>query len=207
MEFSDKQIQIMEAAEELFAEKGFAGTSVRDIAETANVNLAMISYYFGSKDKLMEAMFKHKGEHFRVQLENLIQDDKLSSIQKIEKFIDDFIERILTKRCFHKIMVREQLTEANTSILQRIYELKEANLNLIKQLIQQGQKKGDFNKSVDIVFLMMTLVGTVSQAVTSEQVYRRLYNLPSHEEFEKHIKKKLGTYLKNVFKTILGYEE
>jgi hypothetical protein len=53
----------------------------------------------------------------------------------------------------------------------------------------------------------MTLVGTVSQAVTSEQLYRRLYNLPSHEEFEKHIKKKLGPYLKNLFKVILGYEE
>src|SRR5215216_5840788 len=103
MEFNDKQIQIMEAAEELFAEKGFAGTSVRDIAEVASVNLAMISYYFGSKDKLMEAMFKHKGEYYRVQLQNLIQDDNKSSIQKIEKFIDDYIDRILKKQCFHKI--------------------------------------------------------------------------------------------------------
>ena len=43
MEYNEKQIQIMEAAEELFAEQGFAGTSVRDIAEKAGVNLAMIS--------------------------------------------------------------------------------------------------------------------------------------------------------------------
>src|SRR5215216_3185277 len=155
MEFNDKQVQIIEAAEELFAEKSFAGTSVRDIAEAANVNLAMISYYFGSKDKLMEAMFKHKGEHFRVQLESLIQDDKMSSIQKVEKFIDDYIDRILKKQCFHKIMVREQMTDNNTAVTQHIYELKEANLALIKQLIQQGQKKGDFKKNVDIVFLMM----------------------------------------------------
>jgi len=197
----------MEAAEQLFAEKGFAGTSVRDIAEVANVNLAMISYYFGSKEKMMEAMFKHKGDHFRVQLENLIQDENLSSIQKIEKFIDDFIERILTKQCFHKVMVREQLSDANSTIVKRIYELKEANLALIKQLIQQGQKKGDFKKNVDTVFLMMTLVGTVSQVVTGPHLYRKLFNLQSNEEFEKHVKKKLGAYLKNLFKTILGYEE
>jgi len=207
MEFSDKQVQIMEAAEQLFAEKGFAGTSVRDIAEVANVNLAMISYYFGSKEKMMEAMFKHKGDHFRVQLENLIQDENLSSIQKIEKFIDDFIERILTKQCFHKVMVREQLSDANSTIVKRIYELKEANLALIKQLIQQGQKKGDFKKNVDTVFLMMTLVGTVSQVVTGPHLYRKLFNLQSNEEFEKHVKKKLGAYLKNLCKTILGYDE
>ena len=47
----------MEAAETLFAAKGFNGTSVLDISETAGVNLAMISYYFGSKKKLFEAMF------------------------------------------------------------------------------------------------------------------------------------------------------
>ena len=65
MEYSEKQVQIMEAAEKLFAEKGFNGTSVRDIAETADVNLAMISYYFGSKDKLLEAMFTYRGEVFQ----------------------------------------------------------------------------------------------------------------------------------------------
>src|SRR5215218_8262225 len=140
MEFDDKQVQIMEAAEELFAAKSFAGTSVRDISEAAGVNLAMISYYFGSKEKLMEAMFKHKGEHFRFQLQNLIEDDSLSSFQKLEKFIDDYLDRILKKQCFHKIMVREQMVNNNGPVAQQIYQLKEANLGLIKQLIQQGQK-------------------------------------------------------------------
>ena len=102
-------------------------------------------------------------------------------------------------------MVREQLSDNNAAIVQRIYELKEANLALIKQFIQQGQKKGDFNKNVDTVFLMMTLIGTVSQVVTGQQLYRKLYNLQTDEEFERHIKKKLGSYLKNLFKTVLGY--
>ena len=61
MDYSEKQVQIMEIAETLFAEKGFNGTSVRDIAEKAHVNLAMVSYYFGSKDKLLEALFSYRG--------------------------------------------------------------------------------------------------------------------------------------------------
>ncbi len=44
MDFNDKQIKIMGTAEELFAEKGFSGTSVRDIAEAADVNVAIIAY-------------------------------------------------------------------------------------------------------------------------------------------------------------------
>ena len=83
MEYSEKQVQIMEMAEVLFAEKGFNGTSVRDIAEKANVNLAMISYYFGSKDKLLEAIFSYRGETFKIKLESLIEDKKLNSLEKM----------------------------------------------------------------------------------------------------------------------------
>jgi len=74
--FNEKQIQIIEAAEKLFSENGFDGTSVRDIAEEAGVNLAMISYYFGSKEKLMESIFKHRGEHMKLQLESMIRNNQ-----------------------------------------------------------------------------------------------------------------------------------
>ena len=49
--FNDKQIQILEVAEILFAEKGFDGTSIRNIAKLAKINIAMVSYYFGSKER------------------------------------------------------------------------------------------------------------------------------------------------------------
>ena len=47
-----KEENIMLHAEKLFAEKGFDGTSTREIAKNAEVNISMISYYFGSKEKL-----------------------------------------------------------------------------------------------------------------------------------------------------------
>ncbi|HVT84199.1 MAG TPA: TetR family transcriptional regulator, partial [Chitinophagaceae bacterium] len=109
MEFNEKQIQIMEAAEKLFAEKGFAGTSVRDISEEANVNLAMISYYFGSKEKLLETLFKFRGEYIKLQLENMLQNKKMSSLEKVYLLIDNYISRIMQQQCFHKIMAREQM--------------------------------------------------------------------------------------------------
>lgn len=208
MDYNDKQIQIMEAAEKLFAEQGFAGTSVRDIAEAAHVNLAMISYYFGSKEKLMEAMFHHRGSDFKIQLENILQNKNLSPIQKVEKLIDDYIERIFKKQCFHKIMTREQIANSSAAITEKIYELKQRNYSLIKQLIQEGQKSGDFKKSIDVSFLMMTLSGTSSQLVNAQHYYRKINNLESmsNEEFEKTMKKKLSSYLKNLFKAVLTYE-
>ena|SRR5579875_2332041 len=207
MEYSEKQVQIMEAAEKLFAEKGFDGTSVRDIAEAAHVNLAMISYYFGSKEKLMETMFKYRGEHLRLQLENMIANKDMLPMQKIEKLIDDYVDRIFKKQFFHKIMVREQMVCSSGPIASHILEMKQTNQALIKQLIQEGQRKGDFRKHIDIPLLMMTLIGTINQAVTTQPYYRQTNNLQSlsGEEFERQLKKKLSSYLKNLFKAILTY--
>ena len=48
---------ILSAAEELFAEKGFAETSLRNITSLAGVNLAAVNYHFGSKKELIQAVF------------------------------------------------------------------------------------------------------------------------------------------------------
>jgi AcrR family transcriptional regulator len=48
------------AAEKLFAERGFDGVSVRDIIQAADVNLAAVSYYFGSKSELLLAVFRKR---------------------------------------------------------------------------------------------------------------------------------------------------
>ena len=208
IEYSEKQMRIMEAAEELFAEKGFDGTSVRDIAEEAGVNLAMISYYFGSKDKLMESLFKYRGESIKLQLENMIENKELSSLQKVYALIDNYIDRIMKQQCFHKILSRIQMVELKGITAQLIHELKRTNQELVKKLIQEGQRRGEFKKNIDVPLMMATLVGTTSHLVTTQHYYRKLNNLESlpDDEFEKLIKKKLSHHLKFVFKAILTYE-
>jgi len=209
MDWSEKQLVIMDAAEQLFADKGFDGTSVRDISEAAGVNLAMISYYFGSKEKLMEAMFTHRGQTMTLQLQNIIDNRQLTPIQKVEKLIDEYIDRIFKKQGFHRIMVREQMGHANKPISGQILKLKQTNQELVRELIQQGQKSGDFKKNIDISFLMMTLVGTTSQLVTTQGFYRQLNGLEDmpDEVFQKTMRKKLGHYMKTLFKAMLTYEE
>lgn len=50
---------ILAAAEELFAQQGFAATSIREVADHVGVNPAMIHYYFGSKRKLLQQVMDH----------------------------------------------------------------------------------------------------------------------------------------------------
>ena len=66
------QSKILDAAEQAFAEFGFAGASLRQIVADAGVNLATVYYYFGSKRGLMAAVFSRRfGPLAQAQLESL----------------------------------------------------------------------------------------------------------------------------------------
>ncbi len=156
----------------------------------------------------MESLFKYRGESIKLQLENMIENKELSSLQKVYALIDNYIDRIMKQQCFHKILSRIQMVELKGITTQLIHELKRTNQELVKKLIQEGQRRGEFKKNIDVPLMMATLVGTTSHLVTTQHYYRKLNNLESlsDEEFEKLIKKKLSHHLKLVFKAILTYE-
>jgi AcrR family transcriptional regulator len=208
MEYKDKQIQIIETAERLFAQKGFAGTSVRDIAEEAGVNLAMISYYFGSKEKLMQALFEHRSVNVRMRIETLLKDESLLPMQRVEFLIEDYIDRSFQREPFYKIMTCEQLMEKNHFIIELLGEVKKRNAQIVSELIVDGQEKGVFRKDVDVIFLLNTMVGTITQMLVSRQYYKEFHNLQNvpEDKFQEEFKQKLSKHIKSLFKAMLVYE-
>jgi hypothetical protein len=106
-------------------------------------------------------------------------------------------------------MVREQMMNKDGFIATQIHGLKVKNQTLIRQLIQDGQEKGAFKKDVDVPLLMMTMIGTVSQLVTTQHFYREMNGLQnlSEDEFNRLIRTKLSQHLKKIFKAILSNEE
>jgi AcrR family transcriptional regulator len=81
--FSTKE-RILGAAEELFARRGFAGASLRQVTSAAKVNLAAVNYHFGSKDKLIEEVFRRRLDELNArrlaELGKLGDDDGLEAV-------------------------------------------------------------------------------------------------------------------------------
>ena len=75
LEKVDRRQQLLDVAEGLFAQKGYEAVSIRDLAKEAKVNIAMVSYYFGSKEKLFEALIESKIPRTRERLETLASSD------------------------------------------------------------------------------------------------------------------------------------
>jgi AcrR family transcriptional regulator len=208
MNYNDKQLQIMGIAEKLFANRGFDGTSVRDIAEEAGVNLAMISYYFGSKDKLMQAIFEERTAYIRLRLESLLKDTRLSPLEKVNLLVDDYVDRALERQKFYKIMVCEQMLEKNEGIISLLAEVKRKNAEMIQKLLDEGYEKGVFKKEVDVLFLLNTMTGTIAQTFINQAYYKSYNGLEAmtDADFKLYLKDKLSNHIKYLFKALLSNE-
>lgn len=210
MKYNQKQFKIIQVAEKLFAERGFSGTSIRDISQEAEVNVSMISYYFGSKEKLIEALFAVRSEEFRTILDDLLMNGELCPVQKVNLMIDWIIDRLINNHCFHNIVLREQLaTDGRTPIISDLLDvIKSNNLSAMEKIIREGQQRGDFVENVDVLMLSTALFGTINQAVSTLPFYRKINGLQnlSQPDLENNLKQKLSIHLKKLFHHTLVQE-
>ena len=114
----DTATRILDAAEALFAENGFDGTSARDITSTASCNVASINYYFGGKDNLYKQVCKRRLNALRDFRVNSIEDYMSKSGEDVlleglllnfcHAFLAPLIEDAGGKNVM-KLMIREML--------------------------------------------------------------------------------------------------
>lgn len=89
--------RILAAAEELFARTGVARTSLRAITALARVNLAAVNYHFGSKDGLVEEVYRRRLEPLnRVRLANLDRLEKRRGKPSLEAILEAFMTPVAT---------------------------------------------------------------------------------------------------------------
>ena len=171
----DKRTHIIETAMDLFAGKGYEGTSIRDIAEKASVNLAMVNYYFGSKEKLFENIVEYKSSVTRGLLDEILKNDKLSSIEKIHAVIDSYVEKLFLHRSFHRLIHQELILNQREELQNSIVNSILPNSLIIKRIIETGIKNGEFKK-VDAELTLASLVGTINQVLLSKKFCNKLMN-------------------------------
>jgi AcrR family transcriptional regulator len=80
--------RILTAAEALFAQRGFEGASLRQLTAAAGVNLAAVNYHFGSKDNLVEEVFKRRLDQLSTR--------RLTALKQIAGHPDATLEDVLS---------------------------------------------------------------------------------------------------------------
>ncbi len=86
--------KIKQAARRLFTQKGFAAVRTRDIAEEAGINLALLNYYFRSKQKLFDLVMLENFRQFLHIISGKVADEGLSINEKLEKIVEAYIDML-----------------------------------------------------------------------------------------------------------------
>ena len=105
-EKTDKKDHILDGAERVFAELGYDGASTRMISGEAGVNMAMLNYYFGSKEGVFLAIFERRITTFQTELLSIGNDDSIGSWGKLDKYIESYVDRVVNNNCFHVMLNR-----------------------------------------------------------------------------------------------------
>lgn len=83
--------KIKEAARTVFTKKGYAATRTRDIAEEAGINLALLNYYFRSKEKLFELVMAEKVAKLFGVIAPIVNNNDTSIEEKVTLIVDAYI--------------------------------------------------------------------------------------------------------------------
>lgn len=204
---NEKQLEIIYHAEKLFVRNGFDGTSIRDIAKEANVNIAMISYYFGSKEKLLEAIFIYKIEVFYQKInEVVVFVETDSALETLKKFINHFIKTMNLNPGLYQFLSIEAGIKKRLMVSPTFIKFKEFNFSMVQKVLEKGFKDGSFTYN-DPVLISATINGTFLNFQMNQVFLKQQLNITSDEEYSLYIENNLSNHIFKTIKALLLNEE
>jgi AcrR family transcriptional regulator len=156
----DTRMKILEAAEELFVRKGFAGTTVRDIAGAAGVNPALINYHFRSKEDLYKGLLLSKLTPMMQMVEDLAVRTDLGGSSKLNLLIDTYMEFVFTNPTVPRLVMREMTLQSELALWFASEFLSRLAVR-IYSIIQEAEKDGYLREGINIGVAVPSFIGSI----------------------------------------------
>jgi len=152
----DRKGTLLKVSEELFAKHGFNGTSTRMIAEQSGVNIAMINYYFGSKEALYTAIFENRLLYIINEYDRISKLD-LGPGEKLEIYLRSYIQRIQSNQGFYRMESRQLTMLEQPPIVKLLETSRSKAFLLLHEVITNGVLIGVF-QPVDIEVISLNII-------------------------------------------------
>lgn len=173
------QYRLLEHAEAVFAEQGYEGATVRDIAARADTNAALIYYHFASKENLYRSIFEYRLEQLTETLSQTVFQAGQRAVEKLRVLIMVYVHNIRQHFYFHRMLNSEIISFRNHFFKRVILGSIRGNTLFFRELLQEGIDNGEFH-SVDQDLFLMTLFHLLHQVVGKSPLACELLEL---EEF------------------------
>lgn len=167
---------LLETAKKLFARKGLDGTTVKELADEAGVNISLISYHFGGKEGLYRSCLQQFGQQRLAVTEKLLTTP--TSVEEFKVRLTIFVQQILefnaTDSDFTKMIHRE--CESEMTLTQDIFEQTFLKLfDTLSRFFQSAQKARLIDRKLDTHMVSGFLIGSLMQIAKTDALNQRYY--------------------------------
>jgi len=174
---TDQRERLLDTALESFSRIGIAATRLRGLAREAEVSPAMLNYYFGSKDRLVDAVLEERLlPLLESQRQRLESDFDGSCASLIEKFIRGLHEMIAGHPWLPGLWVREVLSDGGQ--FRSVFTDRFASRlpRPLAERFARGQIEGQLNDALDPRLLFVSLIGLSLMPFAAAPIWRRVFD-------------------------------
>ena len=169
--------KILEAAELLFTQKGYDAVRMRDIAAEAGVNLALINYYYKSKEKLFAIVMRKKLMQFFGTIVPCLSNENISLEKKINTMVDE-LYKVLSSDNNLPIFIFSEIQKQNGDFVKLIPAMELKKSSFFKQISARKPNTNPLNYILNMLsmtiwpFVMMPLM--IKAGITNEQEIKKI---------------------------------
>jgi TetR/AcrR family transcriptional regulator len=188
--------RILDAAIPLFAMKGYAAVSVKELAQAADVNIALISYYFGGKENLYGAVVKTQFMIVADIMNEICGKDHLSPSEKIRCF-GRLVSQAHSKCPYISHLIYGEIINPTASfgtiVKKEISELS----NFLSACIREAIARGEFRSDLDPEYAALSLSGIINFYFFTQHLSKEILP-PRENQMEYYISQAVEIYLQGV---------
>jgi AcrR family transcriptional regulator len=193
-----KKNAILEAGKKLFSEKGFAAVGVRDIAKEANVNISMISYYYGGKSGILKEILTDFFTKYYEIAQNAV-DESENPFDFIENIVDNIVP-FFVKNSREVIIFATEMPLDSSDITEFKAEKIKGLLNIFKIIfIKAGIAKEDENM---LGIIGPTFFSVIYSHFLFKPVISEVFDVEKNENFYDKYKEVIKTILKGAVREL-----
>jgi Transcriptional regulator len=180
---TNTQNRLIEIATPLFAIKGYAAVSVREVTDAADINVSAISYHFNGKEGLYQAVLEEQLSPLLEAVDHVKSNSSLSPEQRLTFYAERVAHIHSCRPYLSRFMISESMnpTAYGGPII-------ECHLSQVYQFIngalQMGMKDGTFQTGVDIKYAAVALTGILNFYFIAKPMLQRLHVIDEDNEDE-----------------------
>lgn len=173
---------ILETAERLFLENGYASTSTTQIAKEVGCNQALVHYYFRTKENLFNTIFEKKFKAFFQQIFDMNHLENLSFLDKLKKIIETHFDLISQNPQIPQLIISElpRQPEQIKSLKEKLYSYPESLFAQLGEELQVEIAAGRV-RNVDLTDIIITIVSLNAALFTFLPIVASIVELDENE--------------------------